>query len=91
MSEPIFFAWTRSFWSAVVTCLLIIDQTGEPMIRAIAVVAAGIFGGDVEAWTKLGLTVAPLLTLAFAVQQRSGNAAEGRGARPYTLDPRAIK
>lgn len=83
--RPIFFAWTRSFWSAALTALLIVHDTGEPLIRALALALAPLTGWDVERATETGLALLPLVTLAFAMQQRSG------AARPYTADPRALR
>ena len=93
MREPIFFAWTRSFWAGILPILLILvdviaqafsmfadAQVGPPIAGTIA----GLFGLDaakVEA-TMRGL--APLFALVIA-QQRAG------AARPYTINPRALK
>lgn len=82
--EPIFFAWTRSFWAFVATAALIADM-GEPVIRSIATLAATVVGGDADVMTQWGVDIAPLFTLLIAMQQRSGL------ARPYTMDPRAVK
>lgn len=84
MQNPIFFGWTRSFWAFMATAVLLLDQ-GEPFIRAVATLLATLFGADADAWTQWGMDVAPLVTLGFAAYQRAG------AARPYTLDPRALK
>jgi hypothetical protein len=79
--DPIFFAITRSFWLAVVTVMLILQQ-GEPMIRAVAQLAVTIWGaGDVEAVVAWVDTVAPVATLLLLVRERAG------AARPYTVRP----
>lgn len=83
MKPPIFFAYTRSFWAFIVTVLLTIHETGEPMVRAIATPLALASGADPEVWTGYGITLLPLITMGFALQQRMG------AARPYTIDPRA--
>jgi hypothetical protein len=83
--DPIFFAWTRSFWSAVMTALLVIQSTGEPLVRALVTIAAPLTGWDIDHATAMGLSLLPILTLIFTLQQRSG------AARPYTLDPRALR
>lgn len=85
--EPIFFAITRSFWLAVTTVALILEQ-GEPMIRAVAQLGVSLLGtGEVEAVVGWVQTVAPIATLALLVQQRAG------ASRPYTARPtrRALK
>lgn len=79
--EPIFFAITRSFWLAVTTVALILEQ-GEPMIRACVQLVVTLLGyGDVEAAVAWVQTVAPVLTLLMVLQQRAG------AARPYTVRP----
>ncbi|MBC7282589.1 hypothetical protein [Hoeflea sp.] len=82
--HPIFIGVTRSFWSAVAT-LALMTEMGEPVVRAVVTLAAGVFGGDANALTEWTMTVLPIVTLILAMQQRSG------AARPYTLDPRAVK
>lgn len=81
---PIFIGITRSFWSFVATLALMQDM-GEPVVRAICTLAAGALGGDAGAYTDWSMTVLPVVTLLLAMQQRSGP------ARPYTLDPRAVR
>ena len=83
--QPIFFAWTRSFWAFVVTAVLIIGELGEPVVRALATLGVSILGGDVEAITDIGMDLLPLASLIVLLHQRSGS------ARPYTMDPRAIR
>ncbi len=82
--NPIFIGITRSFWSFMATAALIMDM-GEPVIRALVSVGAFAFGYDVDDATARTMEILPLVTLAFAMQQRSG------AARPYTADPRALK
>lgn len=84
MTEPVFFLATRSFWAAMATGALILEQ-GEPAVRAIATLVATVFGGDADAMTAWGMDVLPLATLMLAIQQRSG------AARPYTVNPKAIR
>lgn len=82
--NPIFIGITRSFWSFMATAALIMDL-GEPVIRALATAGALVFGYDVDDVTARTMEILPLVTLAFAMQQRSG------ASRPYTMDPRAVK
>lgn len=85
---PIFFLVTRSFWAFVATIALILDQ-GEPMVRALVVLAAAVCascGIDVNAVTLQVMEIAPLATLIIAMWQRSGGWGAGE-ARPYTLRP----
>lgn len=84
--KPIFFAWTRSFWAGALAILSSLDGILplliDPQVQGPISQLVGHFTGyDVQ-----GLVAAatPLLTF-FALQQRSGS------ARPYTIDPRAIK
>ena len=93
--EPIFFAWTRSFWlgifPALLTALDIAFQifgdpaTSAPVAAALAWVV-GLVGGTVtpDAIARVMQAMAPLYALIVA-QQRS------HAARPYTIDPRALK
>ena len=93
--EPIFFAWTRSFWlgifPAILTALDIAFQifgdpaTSAPVAAALAWVV-GLVGGTVtpDAIARVMQAMAPLYALIVA-QQRS------HAARPYTIDPRALK
>lgn len=82
--NPIFIGVTRSFWSFVATLALMQDM-GEPIVRGICTLAANVIGGDAGAYTEWAMTVLPVATLLLAMQQRSG------AARPYTLDPRAMR
>lgn len=82
--NPIFIGVTRSFWSAVATLALMQDM-GEPVVRAAVTLIAAPFGADASAWTDWSMSVLPVVTLVVALQQRSG------AARPYTLDPRKVK
>lgn len=90
--EPIFFAYTRSFWAGIVPLLLtLIDiavrMTADP---ATALPAATVISWAVSAVTPVSTaqvahimqTLAPLFGLLIA-QQRAGY------ARPYSLNPRA--
>ena len=93
--EPIFFAWTRSFWlgifPALLTALDIAFQifgdpsTAAPVAAALAWVVR-LAGGTVtpDAIARVMQAMAPLYALIVA-QQRS------HAARPYTIDPRALK
>lgn len=82
MAKSIFFAWTRSFWAAVVTGLLIIDevysQLGDEIVLAVVTPIALAAGADPQTWAMHVSAMLPLLTLALMLQQRSG------AARPYT-------
>lgn len=80
---PIFFGITRSFWAYVVTVLLLVEQTGEPMAAAIGTLFALVTGGDPDQAAAVAVDLLPLVTLTVALQQRSG------AARPYTLKANA--
>lgn len=93
MREPIFFAWTRSFWAGILPILLILVDViaqafsmfadaavGPPIAGTIA----GLFGLDAAKVEATMRALAPLFALVIA-HQRSG------ASRPYTIDPRALK
>ncbi len=94
-NDPIFFAWTRSFWLGIFPALLTAmdiafqifgdPATSAPVAAALAWVT-GWFGVTVqpEAIARVMQAMAPLYALIVA-QQRS------HAARPYTIDPRALK
>lgn len=77
--EPIFIGWTRSFWATVGTVALIVSDSAilDPLIDAADSLWPGA-GGVIATW-------APVVTAVWAIYERSG------AARPYTLDPRALK
>ena len=87
---PIFILWTRSFWFGIFPILGILfdvaislfsdPTTGPPVAGLIAM----ILGLDAAAVESAMLKLSPLFALLIA-QQRAGD------ARPYTLDPRALK
>lgn len=93
MREPIFIGIARSFWFGILPILLILvdvavqginlaadAQVGPPIAGAIA----GLFGLDAVKTEATMRALAPLFALVIA-QQRAG------AARPYTIDPRALK
>jgi uncharacterized membrane protein YkgB len=100
--KPIFFAWTKSFWLGIFPALLtIIDTlfnlftTAETAVPAAAVIAAflntasGLPWLDVlqttpEAVHKAMTALAPVYAMIVGYQRM-------HAARPYTIDPRAIK
>lgn len=86
---PIFIAWTRSFWLGIVPLLLI----GADMLAAlssqgglgpIATLIATLTGLDVDQVEGALRGVSVIAGIVIA-QQRGG------AARPYTLDPRALR
>jgi hypothetical protein len=83
---PIFFAWTRSFWATVAGLGLVLFDAPPEVLRSIGdtlhtVWPAMIGSGAGDFLVK----AAPAALWAFALQQRSG------AARPYTVDPKALK
>lgn len=87
--QPIFFAVTRSFWLTVGGIALVLEQ-GEPVVRALAtlIVSLGGLAGqvwDVGTMTAWCMDVAPAVLWVAAMQQRA------HAARPYTVNPRAVK
>lgn len=86
MKEPIFFAWTRSFWSLVATIAFMSDAgILRDAVLGVMTIGGGLLGFDPTSATDTAMQIIPMLTAAYIVQQRSG------AARPYTMDPRAIK
>lgn len=84
MQEPIFILWTRSFWLSVLGVGALLAQD-TAAIEAIAEVIAMVTDWDAEAISQKAMKVAPLVLFVSALQQRSG------AARPYTINPKAIK
>ena len=102
--EPIFFAWTKSFWLGLFPALLtIVDtlfnvfSTAETSVPAATVIAAfiGVFSNLVSwLWTIPTVTadqvhqfmtgLAPIYAMIVGYQRM-------HAARPYTIDPRALK
>jgi hypothetical protein len=102
--EPIFFAWTKSFWLGLFPALLTLMDLGfnmfsnaETAMPAAAVIAAfiGVFSGLLSwLWTIPAVTaeqvhqfmtnLAPIYAMIVGYQRM-------HAARPYTLDPRALK
>lgn len=86
---PIFIAWTRSFWFGIVPALLsLLDLTvlvfTDATIGPIAGLLVTAFGWDQVAVENIMRGVATIAGLIIAYQRRGP-------ARPYTLDPRAIR
>lgn len=99
--EPIFFAWTKSFWLGLFPALLTIVDVGftmfsntETSMPIATVVAAfiGVFsnlfstGWAITAEMVHGFmtNLAPLYAMIVGYQRM-------HAARPYTIDPRALK
>lgn len=99
--EPIFFAWTRSFWLGLFPAILtIVDTTftlfanAETSVPVAGVLAAfiGVFSNllglgwtiTAEAVHQFMMGLAPIYAMIVGYQRM-------HAARPYTLDPRALK
>lgn len=100
--KPIFFAWTRSFWGgifpAILTAVDVIfnlfasTDTATPVAAAISAVlnvVASLTGLDFLASTREEVHnfmtgLAPIYAMVVGYQR-------SHAARPYTIDPRAIK
>ena len=100
--EPIFFAWTRSFWLGLFPALLTIAdtvfnlfasaETATPVAAVIAAfmnVLAGFTGWEFLIVTREEVHntmtgLAPIYAMIVGYQR-------AHAARPYTIDPRAIK
>jgi hypothetical protein len=91
--EPIFFAWTRSFWLGVMPALLTVLDVlvvfltaalGDPALHGpVATALSWVLPVNPTQLQSIMQTLAPIYALIVA-QQRSG------AARPYTIDPRAL-
>jgi membrane protein implicated in regulation of membrane protease activity len=87
--QPIFFAVTRSFWLTVGGIAMVLEQ-GEPVVRAIVTMLATLaavagISWDVVTLTSWVMEVAPAILWVAAMQQRA------HAARPYTVNPKALK
>jgi hypothetical protein len=84
MQNPIFIFWTRSFWLAAlgVGALLASDVAA---IKAFAEVISWFTDYEAEALAAKAIKVAPAVLFIASLHQRSG------AARPYTLNPKALK
>lgn len=82
---PIFFAWTRSFWLSLAGILLLIFGASPEVIHGIGTALAVVLPWDAATINATMVQLAPAVLWALALQQRSG------AARPYTLDPTALK
>jgi hypothetical protein len=100
--EPIFFAWTRSFWFGIFPALLtIVDSvfnmfaTAETAVPAAGVIAALLntvahlpwldaLQTTPEAVHRAMTGLAPIYAMIVGYQRM-------HAARPYTIDPRAIR
>lgn len=90
--DPIFFAWTRSFWLGVMPALLtavdfvVVFATGalgDPTLHGpVATMLSWFLPVEPAKVQAVMQTLAPIYALIVA-QQRAG------AARPYTIDPRA--
>ena len=83
--KPIFFAWTRSFWASFAGMAILLFGSSPDVLLGLGQVVAFAFDVDPVKTGQAIVRVAPFVLWAFALQQRSG------AARPYTLDPRALK
>ena len=82
--EPIFFAWTRSFWLTASAILLGIFSLDHGNLRALGD-ALAIIPGVGDGLGEIMVQIAPMVLAALALHQRSG------AARPYTVNPAALK
>ena len=82
--EPIFFAWTRSFWLTASAILLGLFSLDDGNLRALGD-AMSIIPGVGDGLGEILVQIAPLVMFVLAMQQRSG------ASRPYTLDPTALQ
>ena len=96
--EPIFFLWTRSFWGGIFPALLTgIDvmfglfasaDTATPVTAALSLGINLIGMGFVEVTREevhnTMMALAPIYAMIVGYQR-------SHAARPYTIDPRAIK
>lgn len=82
---PIFFAWTRSFWMSVAGIALVVFGAPPDVMRGLAWGLATVLPWSEADITRGLVTAAPAVLWALALHQRSG------AARPYTVDPRALK
>lgn len=83
--RPIFILWTRSFLATIGGIVLIFFSADPAVLQSIGDAVSYVlpFVGDNLGETLIKL--APAALWAFAIHQRSG------AARPYTLDPTALK
>lgn len=100
--EPIFFAWTRSFWFGIFPALLtIVDTmfnlftTAETSVPAAAVIAAVLNTLAALPWLDVLQTtpeaVHRAMTALAPVYAMIVGYQRMHAARPYTIDPRATK
>ncbi len=81
---PIFIGWTRSFWLFVAGAAMILEQ-GQPLILSFATLLAIVLPWSPQMITQTVMDLGPLVTFMLVLHQRGGI------ARPYTMDPRAVK
>lgn len=82
--NPIFFAWTRSFWLGAAGTLTMIYGAPPAVIDSIASVVATVTPLTAEGVSTFIQKSAPAVLFLASLQQRSG------AARPYTIDPTAL-
>jgi len=82
--NPIFFAWTRSFWLSVIGIVILIFGAPPEVLDGIGTFVAVITPWQPEQVGSVLNSIAPAVLWAAALHQRSG------AARPYTLDPSAL-
>lgn len=82
---PIFFAATRSFWLTLSGILLLVFEAPPEVLHGFATALAAVLPWSAAEIGSALVRLAPAVLWALALQQRSG------AARPYTLDPRAVR
>ena len=82
--EPIFFAWTRSFWLTASGVILAVFSLDDGNLRAMGD-ALAIIPGVGDGLGEIMVQIAPMVMAILALHQRSG------AARPYTVNPAALK
>lgn len=81
--EPIFFAWTRSFWLTVSGIALQLFGAPPEVLHSIGLILSWVLPWPAEQIGDTLVRVGPAILWGLALQQRAGS------ARPYTIDPRA--
>lgn len=99
--EPIFFAWTRSFWLGIFPALLtIVDvtfslfSTAETSVPVAGVVAAfiGVFSNTFGlGWSITAEAVHQFMTHLAPIYAMIVGYQRMHAARPYTINPRHLK
>ena len=82
--KPIFFAWTRSFWLAVIGLAVLIFGAPPEVLQGIGAVVSTVTPWTAEQVGNALTVTAPAILWVLALHQRAG------AARPYTRDPKAL-